>query len=76
MRLVIAFKGIVPPAPGLHSEQNSVTLVFAHISQNLKADLDRQGLNEVIGPNRQFDTLRECLAAYESSAKGGLKPSP
>ena len=56
--------------------QNGVTLVFAHISQNLKADLDRQGLTEVIGPNRQFETLRECLAAYESSAKGGLKHSP
>jgi sulfate permease, SulP family len=56
--------------------QNGVTLVFAHISPNLKADLDGQGLTEVIGPNRQFETLRECLAAYESSAKGGLKHSP
>ena len=28
--------------------------------------VDRQGLTEVIGPNRQFETLRECLAAYEA----------
>ncbi len=44
--------------------KHGVTFVFAHISESLKADLDRQGLSEVIGPNQQFDTLRECLAAY------------
>jgi SulP family sulfate permease len=49
--------------------QNGVTLVFAHISESLKADLDRQGLSEAIGPNRQFETLRECLAAYASRAQ-------
>jgi SulP family sulfate permease len=46
--------------------QHGVALVFAHISESLKEDLNRQGLTEVIGPNRQFDTLRECLAAYAS----------
>jgi len=56
--------------------RNGVTLVFAHISPNLKADLDHQGLTEVIGPDRQFETLRECLAAYESSANGGSKLTP
>jgi len=49
--------------------QHGVALVFAHISESLKADLDRQGLTEVIGPNRQFETLRECLAAYASRAR-------
>jgi sulfate permease, SulP family len=49
--------------------RNGVTLVFAHISQTLKRDLDRQGLTEAIGPNRLFETLRECLAAYEASAE-------
>jgi sulfate permease, SulP family len=46
--------------------QHGVALVFAHISESLKVDLDRQGLTEVIRPNRQFGTLRECLAAYAS----------
>jgi MFS superfamily sulfate permease-like transporter len=46
--------------------QHGVELVFAHISESLKADLNRHGLTEVIGPNRQFETLRECLAAYAS----------
>ena len=50
--------------------QHGVALVFAHISESLKADLDRQGLTEVISAERQFETLRECLAAY------GLKPPP
>jgi len=44
---------------------HGTALVFAHISRSLKGDLDRQGLTEVIGPDRQFETLRECLAAYE-----------
>jgi sulfate permease, SulP family len=44
--------------------RQGVTLVLAHVSESLKADLDRQGLTEVMGPNRQFETLRECLAAY------------
>ena len=44
---------------------HGATFVFAHISQSLKAEIGRQGLNEVIGPDHQFETLRECLAAYE-----------
>jgi len=56
--------------------QRGVTLVFAHLPQSLKADLDRQGLTEVIGANRQFETLRECLAAYEASAERRSKQSP
>jgi sulfate permease, SulP family len=53
-----------------------VLLVLAHLSQSLKADLDRQGLTEVIGLNRQFETLRDCLKAYESSAERGSKQPP
>jgi anti-anti-sigma regulatory factor len=45
---------------------HGTALVFAHISRSLKGDLDRQGLTEIIGPDRQFETLRECLAAYEA----------
>ena len=51
--------------------QNGVRLVFAHVSPNLKKDLDRQGLSEVIGPNGLFNTLRECLLAYEAIAETG-----
>jgi sulfate permease, SulP family len=46
-------------------DKKGVTLVFAHINQNFRADLDRQELTEVIGPTRMFETLRECMAAYE-----------
>jgi sulfate permease, SulP family len=48
--------------------KKGVTLVFAHMNQNLRADLDRQQLTEVIGSNRMFETLRECLAAYQGGA--------
>jgi sulfate permease, SulP family len=49
--------------------KKEVTLVFAHMNQNLMADLDRQELTEVIGPTRMFETLRECLAAYDELPK-------
>lgn len=48
--------------------KQGVTLAIAHINQNLRADLDRQELTEVIGPTQMFETLRECLAAYEERA--------
>jgi sulfate permease, SulP family len=46
--------------------KHGVVLVFAHTGESLKTDLDRLGLTEVIGTDRQFETLRECLAAYAS----------
>ena len=49
--------------------QHGVALVFTHISESLKADLDRQDLTDAIGLSRQFETLRECLAAYASRAR-------
>ena len=45
--------------------EKGVTLVFAHVSPSLRADLDRQELTDAIGPNRMFETLRECLVAYQ-----------
>jgi len=49
--------------------KKGVTLVFAHINQDLRADLDRLELTEVIGPTLMFETLRECLAAYDALHK-------
>jgi sulfate permease, SulP family len=46
--------------------KHGVELVLAHTGENLKADINRLGLTEVIGEDRQFETLRECLAAYSS----------
>jgi hypothetical protein len=43
-----------------------VSLALAHVNAGLRAELDRQGLIEVIGTNRIFDTLRDCLRAYHA----------
>jgi high affinity sulfate transporter 1 len=40
-----------------------VVLAFAHVGSDLRADLDRHHLTDMIGPARLFDTLREALAA-------------
>ena len=43
-----------------------ISLVLAHVNVELRTQLDRHGLTEIIGTNRLFDTFRECLAAYRS----------
>ena len=44
--------------------ERGVELVFAHVQSDLKPDLDRHHLTEVIGADRIFDTLHEALAGY------------
>jgi SulP family sulfate permease len=43
-----------------------VALVLAHVQSDLRPDLDRHNLTEVIGPDRIFDTLHEALSAYHA----------
>ena len=42
-------------------------VVFAHMNAALKKKIQRQGLGSAIPSHHQFETLRECLAAYASS---------
>jgi SulP family sulfate permease len=46
-----------------------VELVFAHVQSDLKPDLERHQLTEVIGANRIFDRLHDALNAYHRLAK-------
>jgi SulP family sulfate permease len=46
--------------------KHGVVLVLAHTGESLRADIDRLGLTEVLGADRRFETLRECLTAYAS----------
>jgi SulP family sulfate permease len=50
----------------LHDDlaQRGVELVFAHVQSDLRPDLDRHHLTEVIGANRIFDSLHDALDAY------------
>jgi SulP family sulfate permease len=43
-----------------------VALVVAHVQSDLRPDLDRHHLTEVIGPDRIFDSLHEALGAYHA----------
>ena len=45
-------------------DRKGVTLVFAHVRADLKPDLDRHHLTEVIGPTRIFDHLHPAMDAY------------
>jgi SulP family sulfate permease len=55
----------------LHEDlaRRGVELVFAHVQSDLKPDLDRHHLTEVIGANRIFDSLHEALDCYRNLAK-------
>ncbi len=48
----------------LHSElaRRNVKLAFAHVGSDLREDLDRHNLTDVIGRECLFDTLREAMA--------------
>ncbi len=46
--------------------RRGIVLAFAHVQSDLRADLDRHHLTEVIGAARLFDTLRDALAAIHS----------
>ena len=50
-----------------------ISLVLAHVNAELRAQLDRHGLTEIIGANRLFDTLRECLASYHADPNTNAK---
>jgi sulfate permease, SulP family len=45
-------------------KERGVELVFAHVQGDLKADLARHQLTEVIGADRIFDRLHDALDAY------------
>jgi sulfate permease, SulP family len=44
--------------------QADVMLIFAHVQSDLKPDLDRHHLTEIIGADRIFDTLHQALDFY------------
>ncbi len=48
-------------------DRGGVVLAFAHVQSDLRADLDRHYLTEVIGAGRLFDTLRDALAWVRSN---------
>jgi sulfate permease, SulP family len=45
-------------------EERGVALVFAHVQSDLRPDLERHQLTEVIGPSRIFYRLHDALDAY------------
>lgn len=59
----------------LHEDlaQRGVELVLAHVESDLKPDLDRHHLTEVIGPNRIFDSLHEAIDSYHQHVLGARR---
>lgn len=49
--------------------RRGVELVFAHVQSDLRPDLDRHHISELIGPNRIFGSLHEAIAAYHNLTK-------
>jgi sulfate permease, SulP family len=49
--------------------EQGVTLVFAHVQSDLRPDLDRHHLTEVIGADRIFSSLHEALDCCHAAAR-------
>jgi len=49
--------------------RRGVTLVLAHVHSDLKPDLDRHHLTDVVGSTRIFDSLHEALAALRGKGQ-------
>jgi sulfate permease, SulP family len=47
-------------------KERGVALVFAHVQSDLKPDLERHRLTDLLGPDRIFDRLHDALVAYRS----------
>ena len=45
-----------------------VVLALARVSKILRADLDRQGITKVIGPDRIFNSRTHCVEMYQAAA--------
>ena len=46
-------------------KERAVALVFARVQQSLKADLDRHGVTETLGPEHVFVKLHDAMRAWE-----------
>jgi len=51
--------------------KRGVTLVFAHVQSDLRPDLDRHHLTEIIGADRIFNSLHEALDCCHNPVKTG-----
>lgn len=54
----------------LHDELrgHGFRLVFAGVTESVKAELDRLGVTEIVGADAYFDTVDDVLAAYGSAS--------
>jgi len=54
-------------------DRRGILLAFAHVQSDLRADLDRHGVTNVIGSDRLFETLHEALAAMRGHCAPGVE---
>jgi hypothetical protein len=46
-------------------------MVFADVDEDVRAELDRYGITDLVGTDAYFDTLTDVVAAYRASGAGG-----
>jgi MFS superfamily sulfate permease-like transporter len=54
---------------GLHAQmqEHGTRLVFADVDDDVKAELDRFGISELVGPDAYFDSVGETTEAFSAS---------
>ena len=48
-------------------QEHGTRLVFADVDDDVKAELDRFGISELVGPDAYFDSVVETTEAFNAS---------
>ena len=58
---------------GVHGQmqEHGTRLVFADVDEDVRAELDRYGITDLIGPDAYFDTVTDVVGSFRSSGTGG-----
>jgi len=52
-------------------QEHGAHMVFADVDEDVRAELDRYGITDLVGTDAYFDTLTDVVAAYRTSGAGG-----
>jgi high affinity sulfate transporter 1 len=52
-------------------QEHGAHMVFADVDEDVRAELDRYGITDLVGTEAYFDTLTDVVAAYRTSGAGG-----
>ena len=53
------------------TQEHGTRMVLADVDEDVRAELDRYGITDLLGPDAYFDSVTDVVAAFRSSGAGG-----